>query len=348
MENVSPDGQLMPIKHEGRLWSTAKESMPSLFKMLTNNRGEAGVPAAEPEAPAEPGDPSLHNPEPLAPGNVGESSAYPEPSEPTPKAVENWYDSLPEDYKANPSIQKFKKPEDMAKSYLELSGLLGNEKIALPKDADDVVAIAHLNKALGVPETADKYELSQTEAPAGMEAMSFGDEGFKELAFKHKLTPSQAEGMKNDYVEILGTIHEGQIKAYTEAVEASKSELNKEWGLAYPAKVKLAQDVMNKFAGSKEAFDSINAKLGTDPVALKMLAKIGEQFSEGSLGDLGDPTTGFTKTPAEAKREYDTIMSDPNDVYWSGVRNQNRVSETIRKERVSHVESLLKMQQPGR
>jgi hypothetical protein len=105
---------------------------------------------------------------------------------------------------------------------------------------------------------------------------------------------------------------------------------------------------MNKFAGSKEAFDAVNAKIGTDPVALKMLATIGEQFAEGSLGNLGDPQTSFSKTPADAKKEYDAIMNDPNDIYWSGVRNKTVVSESIRKERVAYVESLLKMQQvPG-
>jgi hypothetical protein len=40
-------------------------------------------------------------------------------------------------------------------------------------------------------------------------------------------------------------------------------------------------------------------------------------------------------------------MNDPDDIYWSGTRNQKPVSESARMERVSHVESLLRMQQPA-
>lgn len=321
--------------------------------MLNNNRGE--VAAGDPAPAADPatGDPSLHNPDPIDPNADPKPAADPapaadpKPADPAPAAVKEWYDDLPADLKANPSIQKFKKPEEMAKSYLELSGLLGHEKIALPKDADDVVAIEHLNRALGVPEHPSKYELEAVTAPEGFEGMDFGDEGFKEMAFKHKLTPAQANGMKQDYITMLAEIKAMQVKEFTESVTASKAALTKDWGLAYDAKVKLAQNVMNKFAGSKENFDAINAKIGTDPAMLKLMATIGEQFSEGSLGNLGDPGTTFTKTPSEAKAEYDKIMNDPNDVYWSGVRNQVVVSETLRKEKVSHVESLLMQMQPA-
>ena len=309
--------------------------------------------------PANPGtgpavaDPSLNNPDPINPAAPADPApadpkpAAPAAADPAPATVKQWYDDLPADIKANPSIQKFKKPEDMAKSYLELSGLLGHEKIALPKDADDVVAIAHLNRALGVPEDPSKYELEAIAAPEGFEGMEFGDDAFKQLAFNHKLTPAQANGLKKDYVAMLAEMKGNAEKAYTEQIEASKSALTKEWGLAYEPKVKLAQSLMNKFAGSKENFDAINAKIGTDPAALRMLAKIAENFSEGSLGDLGDEGSRFTKTPSEAKAEYDKIMNDPNDVYWSGVRNNAIVSESIRKERISHVESLLKQMQPA-
>jgi hypothetical protein len=165
------------------------------------------------------------------------------------------------------------------------------------------------------------------------------------MAHKHSLTPKQAQGIVNDYRDLIASIKENSEKEFLVSVEKSKADLTKEWGRAYDGKVKLAQAVMNKFSENKETFDHINAKIGTDPVALRWLAKIGENFKEGSLGDLGTPKSSFTKTPAEAKAEYDKIMTDSNDIYWAGVRNNNMVPESIRKERISYVEGLLKMQQ---
>jgi hypothetical protein len=248
----------------------------------------------------------------------------------------------------NPNIQKFKSPEAMAKSYLELSTLLGHEKVALPKDENDTVAIQHLNKVLGVPEEPTGYELKDPQAPEGLEEMVFGMDQFKAMAHKRGLTNKQAEGVMEDYVGMLGEIQKKIQSEYAENVKATKNDLMKEWGLAFDTKVRMAQAVMNKYAGSKEEFDALNAAMGNNPATLKFLSWVGENFSEGSIGDIGTSTSQFTKTPAQAKAEYDKIMSDPNDIYWSGVRNNQIVSESVRRERISYVESLLKMQQPAK
>lgn len=342
------------------------DTFKPIWSKLKDNRGEVATgadpaPAADPAAPANPSnptpgvsDPSLHDPAPLAPGNTGDPAPDPEPTpaadpEPAPTAAKNWYDSLSEDLRNNPTIQKYKSQEDAHKAHLELQKIMGNEKIALPKDENDEVAIKALNKALGVPEEAtgeNGYKFEELEGMDGMEGMQFGDDNFAEIMLKYNVPQSAAAGLRQEYANLLKGIKEANEKAYVEAVNQSKTDLTKEWGLAYDSKVKQAQAVMNKFAGSKENFDYINAKIGADPIALKMLAEIGANFSEGSLGDMGNPKSQFTKTPAEAKAEYDTIMNDPNDVYWAGVRNKNIVPESVRKERVSYVESLLAMQNP--
>ena len=267
--------------------------------------------------------------------------------DPDPKPDSHWYDSLQsEDLKSHPKIQEFKDADGLAKSYLELQSVLGNEKIAVPKDENDKVAIDLLNKAIGIPEDVAGYKMEAPKPPEGLEHMAFGLDEFKEMALKHKLTPTQAEGLMNEYVGLLGNLKVNAEKQYMDGLDATKNELKAEWGLAYDANVKLAQSVMNKFTSNKEEFDHVNAMIGADPVSLKWLANIGKNFSEGSLGNIGDQGTRFTKTPSEAKTEYEAIMSDPNDIYWAGVRNQNPVSESVRKERIGYVESLLRMSQP--
>jgi hypothetical protein len=317
-------------------------------------------------APGTP-DPSLHDPAPLAPGNTGDPAAPPiaEPiadplaADPEPPAagtdpapgVKKWYDDLSdEDLKSNPTLQKYKTQEEAHKAHLELASLLGNDKIALPKDENDTVAIEALNRALGVPVEAigeNGYKFAELEGIEGIEGMEFGDDSFAAIMHKHNIPQAAAAGLRQEYAEMIDGMAKQNKEAYVEHVNKAKTELTKEWGLKYDANVKLAQSVMNKHVGSKEEFDHVNALIGADPVALKMLAKLGGQFSEGSLGDIGDQGSGFTKTPADAKAEYDKIMNDNEDIYWAGVRNQKVVPEGVRKERVAHVENLLMMMQPA-
>jgi hypothetical protein len=231
----------------------------------------------------------------------------------------------------------------MAKSYLELQTLLGHNKVPIPKDENDKAAIAVLNRALGVPDAPDGYQLESPKIE-GIEGVAFGADQFKQIMHKRNVPQSMAKGLMEDYVGLLQGIRENNIKNFNAAVEKAKAELVKEWGAAYEQKVKLAQAVMNKFSRNKEEFDHINALIGEDSIALRWLASVGENFSEGALGPVGNQGSRFTKTPAEAKAEYDKIMMDANDIYWAGVRNNQMVPESLRKERIAYVESLLKMQ----
>jgi hypothetical protein len=261
-----------------------------------------------------------------------------------------WYSGLSDDLRNNPTVQKYKSQEDQVKAHLELQSVMGNDKVPIPKDENDAIAIATFNKALGIPEKAEDYKLGEVKDVEGFENMSFGNERFQEVAHKHGLTPKQAEGLRNDYIEMLGGIQNQSKEEYIAQVNKAKSELTSEWGLKYDSNIALAQSVMNKFTNSKEEFDHINALVGNDPLALKWMATIGGQFKEGSLGDLGQPAPGFTKTPSEANEEYERIMADKQDIYWAGTGpgTKDGVPESARQERIKYVEGLLKQINAGK
>jgi len=285
------------------------------------------------------------NPETTATPDTTKQVDLTPPVETPPVVTDHWYDQLSEDLKNNPTIQKYKSNEDQMKAHLELTTLLGHDKVAIPKDAEDTIAREKFNEAIGVPKEFEGYKLEDPAPLPGMEVM-FDINQFKQLAHKHDFTPAQAQGVLNDYRDMLASIQENAKTEHTANVTQAKTDLSKEWGLAYETKVKLAQSVMNKFAG--EGFEYVNGAIGADPTFLKMFAAIGEKFGEGTIGDLpGTTSSRFTMTPQEAKAAYETIMNDSTDNYWAGVRNKNIVSETARKERVSYVEDLLKQMQPG-
>lgn len=268
---------------------------------------------------------------------------------------QSWYSSLGDDYKNHPSIQKFSDANGLAKSYLSLESMMGQDKIPVPKDDNDIQAWQMYNKAFGVPESFDKYDLKADEKFADL-----GDIGdlkdFKEIMHKHRVPQKEAQGILEEYLGSIQAAKQAQLQAFNDASENAQKELKSEWGLKYDENINSAKNFLEKMAGSKEKFDYFNNKVGNDPEFIRLFSKMGESISEGSLGGLeGQSGNTFTKTPANAKTELDKILNNPNDAYWAGAsnrrndlnwckqNNQTYVSEEERKSRVAHVQSLMKM-----
>ena len=266
------------------------------------------------------------------------------------KTDSKWYEGLSEEYKNHPSIQKFQDANGLAKSYLSLESMIGQEKIPVPKNKDDANAWAVYNKAFGVPETADKYNVKIDGIPD--ESLSY----FKEIMFKHHISNETAQELLNVHMEDFKKAKEFEIQQFNAESDKVTEQLKKEWGLKYDENLKQARTFLEKMCDNKEEYQYYDDKIGNDAHFIKLLARMGNSISEGSLGGFEGQVNGFTKTPAEAKQELDVIMNDPNDAYWAGARNKRNdakycrehnlsyVSEEERKARVNYVESLMKMQ----
>ncbi len=257
--------------------------------------------------------------------------------------------ALSAEYKDNPSITKFGGDVNkLSKSYLELQSLMGQGRVAVPKDDADAVAWGLYDKAFGVPDTAEGYQLSAAE---GVDLAEF-----KNLMKQNHISPAVAQKLLDAHVHEF-EIYE-QMKEQQAEVDKSNAEqqLKKEWGLKYSENMSKAARYLEKMSGNKEDYEYFLGKIGNDAKFIKLLAQMGNSISEGSLGGMEGQVSGFTKTPSEAKAELDKILNDPSDAYWAGARNrrndptwckqnnQSFVSEAERKARVSYVQSLMAMQ----
>lgn len=262
---------------------------------------------------------------------------------------QQWYSGLSEEYRNHPSIQKFSDANGLAKSYLSLESLMGRDKIPVPKGDDDVNAWSMYNKAFNIPNSAEEYKFN-------IEGQEANLDQFKALAHKYHLSNEVAQELLNAHVQDFRDYENAKIQAFNQESEEATKQLKAEWGTKYDENLKKARTFLEKMSGSKEDYDYYNDKIGNDVKFIKLLTKMGETISEGSLGGFEGQVGGFTKTPAEAKAELDKILSDPTDVYWAGSRdrrndlkycrehNLSYVSDDERKARVSYVESLMKMQ----
>lgn len=193
-----------------------------------------------------------------------------------------WMAQLHGESKANADfmkqLSKFKNLDDLAKSYSELEKKLGSSVNIPGEDASDEEKKAFYSK-LGVPENAEGY--------------TFGDENsahLKELAFKHNLTRSQAEGVFGELSEI-GKATMKQNAENLKAIGAqTQKELEAEWGKDYQANVQLVKRGIADYGG-KSLSEKLNASgLIYDKQIIKMFAQLGKMNAE--AGSTSHGTAG--------------------------------------------------------
>lgn len=218
----------------------------------------------------------------------------------------NWYDTLAPEFKENPSIKKYKSPDEFVKGHLELTKLIGKDKIPVPGEKSKPEEWAMVYDRLGRPAKPEEYKLSEVELPEGLSVDESSLTAFKEHAHNIGLSQKQADDLWKFYTETQSNQY-GQLAEQSQKVmQDAEKALRGEWGTAYSEKLSLADKVLKQAAGKD--YDAIRAERGNDPKFIKMLANLGAKMSEDSLG--GDSPQQFGKTPDEANAEIKKIQGE--------------------------------------
>ena len=227
-----------------------------------------------------------------------------------------WKSNLTPDFANSPTMQKYADTKDgfndAVKAHLELQKMMGHDKVPIPKSKDDPARVL-FNKALGIPDKPDGYNLADADVPETMKGLTFDKKKFAEIVHQHDLTPAAAKGLWEAYTQMSKQGYADALKSHQDKMTGVINTMRQEWGDAYQSKVELGQMVINKFSGEQEVNDYITSVLSADPRGLKFLAKIGDQFSENKIGDF--KYQRHSLTPDEAQRELDGILRDSNHPY---------------------------------
>lgn len=228
--------------------------------------------------------------------------------------VEQWYNTLPEDLKANPNITKFQSIEELAKGHVNAMSLIGRDKIPMPKTDQEFLDTM---RRLGTPESADAYKLGSetgaafmaTEAEQFVEATSADfKKDFKARAHEFGMTQKQAENAYSWYIgQIHGANQQNNAQIATE-MQNCGAALKAAWGEAMPAHLAVAGAAMNKVFGPETARKIEESGLGRDAKFVMAMHEIGSR----SLEELGiDKRGNSTRTPAELQGEINQLMAHP-------------------------------------
>ncbi len=223
-------------------------------------------------------------------------------------AESKWYDGYAEEVRTNQNITKFESHEELAKSYINATRLIGVDKIPMPTTDDDW---SNVYSRLGRPDAAEMYQIT---GPEGVEINQDTQNSYKAVAHELGLSQKQVEGLANWQFEQEATGSAASTEASQLALDTATNGLKAEWGEAHGQNVNLAARAASEFMGEegKEFFDNAmidGVPAGEHPGLLKMFHSVAKGMMESSkLEAIGNEGK---QSPQEIQDDINSLMTNP-------------------------------------
>ena len=223
-----------------------------------------------------------------------------------------WKDSISEEFRKDPNIEKFTEIDALAKSYINATKMIGQDKVVIPTNNSTEEAWNEVYDKLGRPESAEKYSLD-----AKSEVVNFDEaaiKSFAEQSHKLGLNNKQAQGILEFYkTNMEGTAQQAKIDTETAQAQAEQ-ELRQEWGRDFESKVKQAGALAkaNMDANVLDMTLSNGTRLGDHPEVIKGFAKIASMMQEDKIVATESENVNTTK---DLESEISAIMNDKSHPY---------------------------------
>lgn len=217
-------------------------------------------------------------------------------------------------------------------SYRSLEGIIGRERLAVPKDAEDQSAYDAIYKTLGRPDSPDKYELPENSKIDGDQWKVFAP-----IFHEAGVSQNQAAQILSAYEARATELHEAAEVERTNQETAQIAALEKEWGSAHEANTDIASRAFRALGLDEAMSDKIEQALGYD-ATMKLFHKIGSGMSESRLIQDGRPgDAGAGSTLEGAQNKLDALLNDKEFT-----ERYNNSDPRVRKPAIDQVEEIQK------
>ena len=223
-----------------------------------------------------------------------------------------WKDSISEEFRKDPNIEKFTEIDALAKSYINATRMIGQDKVVIPTNNSTEEQWNEVYDKLGRPENADKYELNAKSETVNLDETAIKQ--FAEQSHKLGLNNKQAQGILEFYkTNMEGTVQQAKIDTETAQAQAEQ-ELRQEWGRDFESKVKQA-GALAKANMNAEVLDMTlqnGVRLGDHPEVIRGFAKIASMMQEDKIVATESENVNTSK---DLESEISAIMNDKNHPY---------------------------------
>ena len=231
-----------------------------------------------------------------------------------PTVAKSWKETISEEFRNDPNISKFTEIDALAKSYINATRMIGQDKVAVPNENSTEDQWQEVYGKLGRPESPDKYKLEVQSETAPLDDTAIKQ--FAENAHQLGLNNKQAQGILEFYKNSMeGSIQQARVDTETAQANAEQ-ELRKEWGRSYDenikkagaiAKANMSEDILNM-----ELKDG--TRIGDHPSVIKGFASIANLMSEDKLVSTESENVD-RGTDYEA--EISKLVNDRDGPYWN-------------------------------
>jgi len=228
--------------------------------------------------------------------------------------ISSWKDSISEEYRVDPNIEKFTEIDALAKSYINATKMIGQDKVVIPNNNSTDDQWNEVYSKLGRPESADKYAFDINSEVVNLDEDAINS--FAEQSHKLGLNNKQAQGILDFYKNNMeGTAQQSVIDTETAQAQAEQ-QLRQEWGRDFDGKVKQA-GALAKANINPEVLDmqlQDGTRIGDHPEIIKGFAKIAGMMSEDKI--LGTESENVD-TVKDIESEISALSNDKNGPYWN-------------------------------
>ena len=231
-----------------------------------------------------------------------------------PKVATSWKEAISEEFRSNPNIEKFTEIDALAKSYINATQMIGQDKVSVPNKNSTEDQWNEVYSKLGRPESADKYALNIESEAVIMDEGAI--KSFAEQSHKLGLNNTQAQGILEFYKNNMeSNMQRATVDTETAQAQA-ETELRAEWGKEFDNQVAkagaLAKANMNPEILDLQMQDG--TRIGDHPEIIKGFAKIAGMLSEDKLVSTESESVNSIK---DLQSEISAITNDTTGPYWN-------------------------------
>lgn len=231
--------------------------------------------------------------------------------------------SVSPDYADLVKAKGWKSPDDVISSYSNMekfAGKFSSRGVVIP-DSDSPEEWDKVYSKLGRPEAPNGYEFNHIDVKQLDDADKQVVDFVKDIGYKHGFSKKQLEGFVSEYDAKIEELSTAEAEKAQREIDKQIGELKTEWGDAWDKNIALARGAAKKFGIEGDKLNALEYNAGFAPM-MKVLAEIGEHFSEDGFvqGQGGSDST--VRTPKQALTELKEVQSDPD--YMDPKKNPNR------------------------
>jgi|TARA_Y100000052_G_scaffold8624_1_gene8471 hypothetical protein len=231
-----------------------------------------------------------------------------------PTVAKSWKETISEEFRNDPNIQKFTEIDALAKSYINATKMIGQDKMVVPNNNFTEDQWSDAYSKMGRPESADKYSLNIKSDVIPFEETAI--KSFQEQAHKLGLNNQQAQGVLDFYKNTTeSSIQQSKVDTETAQAQAQQS-LRQEWGREYDANISKAKSLAKANVSPEVLLMELKdgTRVGDHPEIVKGFAKIANLLSEDKI--VSTEAENMDRS-TDIQQEIDQIMNDKTGPYWN-------------------------------